>query len=146
VLCFSGNTRVAGSSLQWQSHDWPVTLQGAYWLRHDDGTLRSVNGQAEHTATYGGGWLRALWRPRSDWELGARSERINADLSLKGAGATLLAQEAGLPGSAPLRRDSALLSWLPHRMVTISAEAGRETQGVQSVNFTLLRAVVRLGL
>ncbi len=85
VLCFNGRSQMAGSSLQWQSHDWPVTLQGAYWLRHDDGTLRSVNGQADHRATYQGGWLQALWRPRADWELGLRSERISAELSLKGA-------------------------------------------------------------
>lgn len=143
VLCFGGSSQVAGASLQWQSHDWPVTLQGSYWLRQDDGTLRSVNGQAEHSATYGGGWLQALWQPRADWELGMRTERISADLSLKGAGATLLAQEAGLSGSAPLRRDTVLLSWQPHRSVTVSAEAGQETQGGQRVNFTVLRAVFR---
>ena len=143
VLCFGGNTRMAGSSLQWQSHDWPVTLQGSYWLRQDDGTLRSVNGQAEHTATHGGGWLQALWRPSAEWEFGLRSERIHADLSIKGAGANLLAQEAGLLGSAPMRRDTVLLSWQPHRSVTVSAEAGQETQGGQRVNFTVLRAVFR---
>lgn len=141
VLCFSGRTQVMGASLQWQSHAWPVTLQGAYWLRHEDGTLRSVNGQSDHTATYQGGWLQALWRPRADWELGLRSERIQADLSLKGAGATLLAQEAGLSGSAPVRRNTLLLRWQPHPVVTVSAEAGREAQGGQGVNFTVLRAV-----
>ena len=143
VLCFNGNAQVGGASLQWQSHDWPVTLQGAYWLRHDEGTLRSVNGQADHTASYGGGWLQALWRPRADWEVGMRSERISADLSLNGAGATLLAQEAGLTGSAPIRRDTLLLSWQPHPLVTVSAETGREAQGGQAVNFTVLRAVFR---
>ena len=143
VLCFNGNTQVAGTSLQWQSHDWPVTLQGAYWLRHDDGTLRSVNGQADHTATYGGGWLQALWQPRPAWEVGLRSERIGADLSLNGAGTTLLAREAGLTGSTPIRRDTVLLSWQAHPLVTVSAEAGREAQGGQTVNFTVLRAVFR---
>lgn len=141
VLCFSGRSQVAGSSLQWQSHEWPVTLQGAYWLRQDDGTLRSVNGQADHTASYQGSWLQALWRPRPAWELGIRSERITADLSLDGAGATLLAQEAGLTGSAPVRRDTLLLSWQAHRLVTVSTEVGRETRGGQGVNFAIVRAV-----
>lgn len=141
VLCFSGRSQVVGSSLQWQSHDWPVTLQGAYWLRHDDGTLRSVNGRADHSATYQGGWLQALWRLRPAWELGMRSERIKADLSIDGAGATLLAQEAGLTGSTPIRRDTVLLSWQAHRRVTVSTEVGREARGGQGVSFAVLRAV-----
>lgn len=146
VICFGGSSQIAGASLQWQGYDWPVTLQGAYWLRHDDGTLRSVNGQAEHSANYGGGWLQALWQPRADWELGVRSERIKADLSLQGAGATLLAQEAGLSGSTPLRRDTVLLGWQARRLVTLSVEAGQETQGGQRVNFTVLRTMFRGGL
>jgi hypothetical protein len=139
ILCFAGNTRVMGGSLRWQSHDWPLTLQGAGWLRHDDGTLRSVNGEARHAARYGGGWLQAQWEVVPGWELAARSERIRAQAWLDGPGATLLAQEAGLIGSTPLRRDTAALAWQPRANLTLSAEIGRETQGSERVNFTVLR-------
>jgi hypothetical protein len=143
ILCFAGRTQVLGSSAQWQSHDWPVTVQGAYMLRRDDGALRSVNGQADHSATYGALWLQALWQVRPDWELGVRSERLRASVSIHGAGASLLAQETGLSGSAPVRRDTAMLSWQIHPRVALSAETGRETQGSQKVNFAVLRAVMR---
>ena len=143
VLCFAGRTNVVGSSLQWQSHRWPVAVQGAWWLRQDDGRLRSINGLAQHQARYNGAWLQALWKPLAHWELGWRNERTQARLSLNGAGAGLLAQEAGLLDSAPLRRDTALLAWQLHPQATLSVEAGRELQGRTSVNFTALRVVWR---
>ena len=143
VLCFAGHTSVVGSSLQWQSHEWPVTVQGAAWLRQDDGTLRSVNGQAQHQASYTGGWLQALWQVRPHWELGLRSERIQTRLSLDGAGASLLAQEAALLGSAPLSRNTAMLAWHLSPQAALSVEAGREQQGGTQVNFTALRLVCR---
>ena len=143
VLCFAGRTNVVGSSMQWQSHEWPVTVQGAAWLRQDDGTLRSVNGQAQHQASYTGGWLQALWQVRPHWELGLRSERIQTRLTLDGAGASLLAQEAALLGSAPLSRNTAMLTWQLGPMALLSVESGRERQGDQLVSFTNLRAVFR---
>ena len=143
VLCFAGQTHVMGSSLQWQSHQWPVSVQGAWWLRQDDGRLRSVNGLVQHEASYNGAWLQALWQPLVHWELGWRSERTQARMSLDGAGASLLAQEAGLLGSAPLRRDTAMLGWQLHPQATLSVEAGREQQGGTQVNFTALRMVWR---
>lgn len=146
VLCFVGRSHVVGTSLQWASHVWPVTVQSAYWLRHDDGTLISTNGRSNHSGRYSGGWLQALWQPRADWQVGWRSERIQAHLSLVGVGATLLAQEAGFSGSARLRRDTALLSWQPQRFVTLSAEAGRETRSGQRVNSTVLRAVFQTNI
>jgi hypothetical protein len=120
-----------------------VTVQGAAWLRQDDGTLRSVNGQAQHQASYTGGWLQALWQVRPHWELGLRSERIQTRLSLDGAGASLLAQEAALLGSAPLSRNTAMLAWQLSPQAALSVEAGREQQGGTQVNFTALRLVCR---
>ena len=144
VLCFGGRTTVWGTSLRWQSPQWPLTLDGAYWQRNDDGTLRSINGRADHQAEYQGGWLQAHWQPHADWGLGWRHERIRAQLSLVGAGATLLAQEAGFFGTTPLQRDTLQLGWQATRQIRLSIEAGRETQGQQHVNFSVLRAVIRL--
>jgi hypothetical protein len=143
MLCFAGQTNVAGSSLQWQSHEWPVTVQGAAWLRQDDGTLRSVNGHAQHQANYTGGWLQTLWQVRPNWELGLRSERIQTRLRLNGAGANLLAQEAALPGSASLSRTTGMLAWQLTPSALLSVETGREQQGGTQVNFTALRLVCR---
>lgn len=143
VQCFSGRSSLSGASLQWASHDWPVTVQAAYWGRLDEGTLRSVNGVAEHVGKNHGVWLQALWQLRSNWTLGARSERIWAQLSLLGAGATLLAQEAGLVGSAPVRRDVAVLAWQPLPQAQLSAEAGREQQTDRSIGFAAVRLVLR---
>lgn len=144
VLCFAGRSQLSGASLQWASHDWPVTAQAAYVQRQDKGTLRSVNGLADHSGKNQGGWLQALWQITPDWTVGARSERVRAQLALTGAGASLLAQEAGLTGSAPLRRDTALLSWQVHPLVSLSAETGREQQGGQTIHFSSLRAVFRI--
>jgi hypothetical protein len=143
VLCFAGRTNVVGSSMQWQSHEWPVTVQSAAWLRQDDGTLRSVNGQAQHQASYTGGWLQAVWQVRPHWELGLRSERIQTRLSLDGSGASLLVQEAALLGSAPLSRNTAMLAWQWSPQAELSVESGREQQGGTQVNFTALRLVCR---
>lgn len=41
------------------------------------------------------------------------------------------------------RRDAGLPSWQPRPLVTVSAEAGREAQGGQAVNFTVFRAAFR---
>lgn len=143
VLCFSGRTRVVGGSLQWQSHDWPLTVQGAYALRSDQGTLRSVNGLAQHAGDYQGGWLQVSWEPVGDWRVGLRTERIQARLSLDGAGASLLAQETGLQSSAPVRRDTVTAGWQPNAYVTVLAQAGREVNGIKSVRFTALRLVLQ---
>lgn len=143
VQCFSGRSQVSGASVQWASHEWPITLQAAYWQRHDEGTLRSVNGAADHTGQNQGGWLQALWQVTPEWTWGARSERVRAQMSLSGAGASLLAQEAGLTGSAPLSRHTALLAWQVHPLVALSVESGRERQGAESVSFTSFRAVFR---
>jgi hypothetical protein len=105
--------------------------------------LRSVNGLADHTGKNQGGWLQALWQITPDWTVGARSERVRAQLALTGAGASLLVQEAGLTGSAPMRRDTALLSWQVHPLVSLSADTGREQQGSQATSFMLIRAVFR---
>ena len=144
VLCFAGRSQLSGASLQWASHDWPVTAQAAYWQRQDEGMLRSVNGLADHTGKNQGGWLQALWQITPDWTVGARSERVRAQLALTGAGASLLVQEAGLTGSASVRRDTALLSWQVHPLVSLSAETGREQQGGQTIHFSSLRAVFRI--
>ena len=144
VLCFAGRSQLSGASLQWASHDWPVTAQAVFWQRQDEGTLRSVNGLADHSGKNQGGWLQALWQITPDWSVGARSERVRAQLALTGAGASLLVQEAGLTGSAPLRRDTIMLSWQVHPLVSLSAETGREQQGGQTIQFSSLRAVFRI--
>lgn len=55
-------------------------------------------------------------------------------------GAALALSRVNASQALPSQR---LLSWQPHRLVTVSAEAGRETRGEQRVNFTVLRAVFR---
>jgi hypothetical protein len=143
VQCFRGRSRLSGASLQWASHDWPITAQGAYWERLDDGTLQSVNGLAEHTGRNQGTWLQAMWQVQARWKLGFRSERIWARLSLEGAGANLLAQEAGLTSNAPMRRHTAVLSWQVHPQAMLSAETGRELQAGQSQDFAAIRLVLQ---
>lgn len=143
VVCFAGRTRVMGSSVQWDDHDWNVTVQGAYWLRNDQGTLRSVNGVAAHSAHYRGGWVQTAWQPHADWELGWRSERISARLALDGAGASWLAQEARLSVTAPVRRDTILLRWRALPYASISAQFGREVHNSHTVNFSVLRLVLQ---
>lgn len=106
--------------------------------------MRSVNGLADHSGKNQGGWLQALWQITPDWSVGARSERVRAQLALTGAGASLLVQEAGLTGSAPLRRDTIMLSWQVPPLVSLSAETGREQQGGQTIQFSSLRAVFRI--
>jgi hypothetical protein len=91
--------------------------------------------------------------------LGWRSERLMARHTLTGAGAGAVAQDAGLTGYAPISRQALALAWpvptdwlgwarrgpVNEAGLRLSVEAGRESQGTQTVRFTALRLVMDLG-
>lgn len=145
VVCFDGRSRIAGLSVQWQAPSWPLTLTGAVMWRKERGTLQSRDGEGQYSARNRGDWMQASWRFGVPWELGLRHERLMAVQSLTGAGASLVANEAGLGSYAPLRRSAAMLGWNINSWSDLRLEAGRETAGPQAARFVALRLLLRWG-
>jgi len=145
VLCFNGDSLLAGGSLEWVSHDVPISIQTTVWMRDDTGQLSSVNGLAQHSGRYRGGWLQAMWKVRDAIEVGARAERIGATLELNGAGASLLATEAGFTGSSPIQRHTAMAAWQALPELSLSMEVGVEKANTTNVEFVIFRGVWRWG-
>ena len=145
VVCFDGRSRIAGLSAQWQAPNWPVTVTGAVMWRKERGTLQSRDGEGQYSANNRGDWLQASWRFAAAWELGLRHERLMAEQSLTGAGAQLVANEAGLGSYTPQRRTAAMLGWNLTEWCDVRAEAGRETAGPQGARFAALRLLLRWG-
>jgi hypothetical protein len=142
VVCFDGSSRLMGFSAQWKSQLIPVSLQGAWLWRHEQGILQSANGVGQYGGRTGGQWLQAVWQMHAQWETALRFERLKAQHNLVGAGATLVASEAGFDPYSPQRRTAAMLGYSPNQRVTVRLEVGREKTNAQRVNF----GAVRLGL
>ena len=112
VVCFGGHSTVAGASAVWDARrsalQWPLTLTASGWLRQESGTLESTNGLAQYSARLRGTWLQALWTVAPGWDIGLRTERAWTSQRLQGAGASLVAADAGLlaqrAATAPRRR------------------------------------------
>lgn len=143
VVCFSGRSHVGGLSVQWQGRDLPVALAGAVMWRQEDGNLESRNGLGQYTGRTRGDWVQGIWRWASQWELGGRLERLSATQTLIGAGASLLASEAGLDGYSPQRRATAMLGYTFGPWLGVHLEGGREAAGQQTARFVALRVLLQ---
>ena len=143
VICFDGRSDVAGASLRWDSHQWPVSVSAAGLVRRDSGSLSSANGSAQYRGDNRGGWVDAVWRFHPKAQVGVRAERIEASHSLSGSGASLLSTEASFSAYAPLRRNALMLGWRVSDNVDLHLETGRETALGAVARFSVLRMVVK---
>ncbi len=149
VICFSGDTTLAGGSLRWsgpEAHSpWPVTLTAAGWLRHDSGTLESANGLVDYAGRNRAGWLEAVWHLHQDWEVAWRGERLSATHALTGAGAALLVNEARLQHYQPSRRQALALGWQVRPWARLHLETGQENVAGTRARYTALRLLLSAG-
>lgn len=140
VVCFEGDVDLAGASARWHLHEYALDLSLAGLSRRERGDLYSQSGDTRYHGRTGGGWLEAAWGFRPDWTLAARLEGVRGRHRLSGAGAGLVAREAGLlpdPGTA--RRAAVLLAWSPRADLTWSAEIGEERDDLARNRFVGLR-------
>jgi len=144
VMCLDGTSDVAGASVRWDSHQWPVSVSAAGLMRRDSGALYSANGSAQYQGNNRGGWVDAVWRFHSKAELGVRTERLVASHSLIGPGASLLVSEAGFSAYQPASRTALMLGYSPTDKLDLRLEAGRETVAGVAARFVVLRLVARL--
>ena len=144
MVCFDGTSSLAGLSARWDSHQWPLTVSAAGWLRRDAGTLYSANGSGQYSGNNTGSWVDAVWRfhPKAEW--GVRTERLVAEHRLSGPGATLLATEAGFNAYLPARRTALMLGYSPTDTVDLRLETGLESVAGMEARFVVLRLVARL--
>lgn len=143
VLCFSGRTTLATAQLSWDPHPWPLSLTLATWGRRDLGQLGSAQGFADHQAHVRGAWVQAHWALAPPWSLALRVEGLNASYRLQGAGASLLARDAGLTAYAPARRVALVLGQRPDPRWQWGVELGREHLG-RSSRYLAVRLRVNL--
>jgi hypothetical protein len=144
IVCFDGGTDLAGASLRWNSHAWPVTASAAVLQRRDSGTLNSANGVASYVGDNTGMWADVIWRFHAKAEMGVRTERLLAQHSLTGLGATLVANEAGFSAYRPATRTSLMGGYSPNEALDVRVEVGQEdVSGTQS-NFVVMRLVARV--
>lgn len=142
VVCFDGRSRLAGLSLKWEADSWPLTVSGAVMWRDERGELQSRNGLGRYEGRNRGAWIQAVWGLAPRWEVGGRLEQVMATQSLIGAGANLLATEAGLGSYAPAKRSAAMLSYALSPSTTVFIEAGHEQAGGRAARFVAIRGVV----
>lgn len=143
VICLDGASHVAGASVRWDSHQWPLSVSAAGLLRRDSGALYSANGSAQYRGDNRGGWVDAVWRFHPRAEAGMRTERIQASHHLTGPGASLLSTEAGFNAYGPIRRSSLMLGYSLNDSMDLRMETGRETARGAAARFTLIRLVVK---
>ncbi|REH39117.1 hypothetical protein DFR26_1297 [Paraperlucidibaca baekdonensis] len=142
VVCFSGDTHLAGLSGQWQAAMWPLTVSAAAWWREDDGALFSRNGTVAYQGDTYGGWLDALWQFSPRVDAGVRVERLEASHTLSGVGAALLVNEAGLLAYEPAYRSSATVGVQVHPSVQLRVEAGNESVANVDTGYILARVIL----
>jgi hypothetical protein len=144
IVCFDGNSDLLGGSLRWNSHRWPVTASLAGWLRQDSGSLYSTNGLARYTGDNQGAWADVVWRAHPQLELGLRVESLTATHQLTGAGASLLATEAGFGAYKPASRSALMLGYLPSEQLELRLESGQEDVAGVQATYVALRLIARL--
>lgn len=151
VVCFGGHSTVAGASAVWDARrsalQWPLTLTASGWLRQESGRLESTNGLAQYSARLRGTWLQALWTVAPGWDTGLRTERAWTSQRLQGAGASLVATDAGLLAQRAATRNAWVLNWQPQPQHTLALELGQERgalAGTPSVRYAALRWIWRL--
>jgi hypothetical protein len=142
VVCFDGQTRLSGLSAQWVAKSIPITVKAALLLRLDQGTLQSANGLGQYDARNQGQWFEAIWRMHPQWETALRAERVRAQHTIVGSGASLLATESGFGNYSPQQRTTAMLGYTVNPWVGIRLEAGREKTHTQSAYFVAARLVL----
>lgn len=143
VICLDGASDVAGASLRWDSHQWPLSVSAAGLVRRDSGSLYSANGSAQYQGDNRGGWVDAVWHFHPKAQVGVRAERIEASHRLSGPGASLLSTEAGFSTYAPMHRNALMLGWRLSDKVDLHFETGREIALGSTARFSLLRLVVK---
>ena len=141
LVCFDGRVTVLGGSLNWASHEWPVTLTAAALWRDEKGSLYSQNGNADYHGQTLGGWVDAVWDITDAWQLAARFEALSATQDLSGPGSVLLAVEAGLLPNWPANRVAMALAYRPDPAWRLSAEFGNERTSGSNNPFVMLRAI-----
>ena len=143
IVCFDGASELTGASLRWNSHDWPVTASLAGWMRRDSGVLQSANGIANYTGDNQGAWADVTWRFLPRAEVGVRVENLYASHNLHGAGASLVASEAGFGTYKPANRSALMVAYLPSENLEIRFESGEEDVAGIHGTYTALRATVK---
>lgn len=142
VICFDGDTHLAGFSALWQAPTLPLSLTLATWLRMDDGELYSRNGTVDYQGDTKGGWAEARWQLRPTVDAGIRLERLEATHKLDGGGASMLVNEAGFADYDPANRVSAMVGYQLHPSVLVRLEAGSESAGGERSGYGLLRVIL----
>lgn len=149
VICFSGHTDLWAGSARWDGQaaaaPLPLTLSAAGWLRNDSGTLESANGLADYRGRNRGYWLDAIWHLKPALELGWRGERLSASHELRGAGASLLAADAGLDAYAPVTRQTLMAGYRFSDAVQLRVEYGSESQSGARTAFAAVRLLLQTG-
>lgn len=141
LVCFDGRVNMVGASVNWASHDWPVTLTGAILWRDEKGSLYSQLGDARYHGQTLGGWADAVWDINDRWQLAARYEALSTTQQLTGPGAVLVAVQAGLLPSWPASRAAVALAYSPDPAWRLSAELGNERTSGENNAFVMLRAI-----
>jgi hypothetical protein len=142
VVCFDGRSRLTGISGQWVARTLPITVTGALLWRNEQGTLQSRNGFGQYDGLTRGDWLELVWRISPQWEVALRNERLNAQHTLVGGGASLVATEAGFGNYTPQRRTALTLGYSVNPWVDVRIEAGREHADTQSVTLVTARLIL----
>lgn len=142
VVCFDGRAVLSGVSVQWRAANLPLTLQAALLWRNEQGTLQSRNGLGQYEGRNQGDWLEAIWHLQPQWDITLRHEQLNAQHYLAGAGARLLASEAGLDNYSPLRRTSFTTGYRVFENAELRLEAGQENSSTHEVAFVAVRMLL----
>jgi hypothetical protein len=142
VVCLDGRSRLSGLSAQWEGRTLPVTVTGAVLWRNEQGSLASRNGLGQYDGRNRGEWLQGIWRFGPSWETGVRLERLKADQSLVGAGATMVASEAGFGNYSRLQRQTLMAGYQLSPWADVRLEAGRDASATVSTRFVALRLIL----
>ena len=143
VVCFDGRSRLSGISAQWEGRTLPITLTGAMLWRTEHGALASRNGLGQYDGRNRGEWLQGVWRMSPAWEAGVRLERLKANQSLVGAGASLVAAEAGFGSYSRLQRQTVMAGYKLSPWADLRLEAGRDASNTVATRFVALRLVMQ---
>jgi hypothetical protein len=142
VVCFNGQANLSGISAQWVGEHVPLTLQTAWLLRDEKGTLESNNGLGQYNGNHQGGWLRAMWHIDPSFDTALQLERVQATHHLTGSGTQILASEAGFDNYTPQKRTTLMLAYNALPWAVIHLEVGHEKSQRQSANFVATRLIL----